>query len=681
VVFGKSGGFGAAIELSTLDGSTGFRIDGSDAGDRSGGSVSGAGDVNGDGFDDLIIGAHGADPGGSDRAGESYVLFGGNFTGGAETQVGDATANTLTASQGAGATDVLIGGQGNDTLIGDGGPDVLRGGEGDDTLALPDADFSGTPRLLGGNGNDTLRVDGSGITLDLTSIRDNRVVDIEVIDICGSGDNTLTLDQREVLNLSSHSNTVLVRRDRGDSVHIGGGWIPGGIESIGIDAFAVYRQGPAVLKVQVAVAPDLVGVHRRNKFFIDHNGNGNWDGTAGGDAVYKFGGVGDLPVNGDFNGDGYDEIGVYRPGNSKWYLDSNANGGWDPGVDTVRQFGVAGVDVPVVGDWNGDGTDDVAVRRNRRFLVDANGTGKWETVAGGDAIYSYGVAMDASAVGDWNADGFEDLGVRLLERFLIDSNGNRHWDSIGSGLDDVYIFGEVGQAPATGDWAGNGADQIGTWIAGLFRLDWDGSGTWDRPAGGDVVYSFGLSTDTPIVGKWPPTPYALDLLAAPGTFVGPTAQIEPLTQEVLAPVVQLAIDTWSAAPLSASQQQALIQPDIRIADLPGAKLGQTFGSTITFDLNAARWGWDLSRAPRAEDGEPDAAGAGRMDLVTAVMHELGHVLGYDHAESGVMQDTLSLDARHIGEDGWLLDDPAKLVAPLDTADFSPAEVDKYFAAK
>jgi len=59
VVFGKSGAFASAVNLSTLDGTTGFRIDGIDASDYSGGSVSSAGDVNGDGFDDLIIGAYG----------------------------------------------------------------------------------------------------------------------------------------------------------------------------------------------------------------------------------------------------------------------------------------------------------------------------------------------------------------------------------------------------------------------------------------------------------------------------------------------------------------------------------------------------------------------------------------------------------------------------------------------
>ena len=63
------------IELSDLDGTNGFQISGEAADDCSGWSVASAGDVNGDGFDDLIVGAHGADPNGSD-SGASYVVFG-----------------------------------------------------------------------------------------------------------------------------------------------------------------------------------------------------------------------------------------------------------------------------------------------------------------------------------------------------------------------------------------------------------------------------------------------------------------------------------------------------------------------------------------------------------------------------------------------------------------------------
>ena len=75
VVFGKASGFAAAIDLSTLNGGNGFRLDGAAADNLTGYTVASAGDVNGDGFADVIIGAHGADPHGF-SSGSSYVVFG-----------------------------------------------------------------------------------------------------------------------------------------------------------------------------------------------------------------------------------------------------------------------------------------------------------------------------------------------------------------------------------------------------------------------------------------------------------------------------------------------------------------------------------------------------------------------------------------------------------------------------
>ncbi len=243
VVFGKAGGLSASLDLSSLDGTTGFRLDGIEPNDYSGNSVSGAGDVNGDGFDDLIIGGSGADPGGRASAGQTFVVFGGDFTG-AATHIGDSEDNVLEGDAGA---DVMIGAQGNDLLRGAGGADVLRGGSGDDELVIADLAFA---RAAGGNGIDTLRLDASGVTLDLTLVADNRVTDIEAIDIRGGGANTLTLDLNEALNLSTHSNTVIVHRDVDDQVDIGTGWADVGTETISGSLFRVFTQGAATVKVQ-----------------------------------------------------------------------------------------------------------------------------------------------------------------------------------------------------------------------------------------------------------------------------------------------------------------------------------------------------------------------------------------------------------------------------------------------
>ena len=74
VIFGRSSGFTSAINISSLDGSIGFRLNGVSPLDNSGRSVASAGDVDGDGFADLIIGASQADPNGT-VSGASYVYF------------------------------------------------------------------------------------------------------------------------------------------------------------------------------------------------------------------------------------------------------------------------------------------------------------------------------------------------------------------------------------------------------------------------------------------------------------------------------------------------------------------------------------------------------------------------------------------------------------------------------
>ena len=246
VIFGRASGFGSVLDLETLSVDEGFVIAGIDTDDRLGSSVSGAGDVNGDGFADLIVGAPDADGGpdnAPDGAGEAYVVFGGDFTG-AVTQQGDGTADTLTGSS---AADVLLGAQGDDTLVGDGGADVLYGGEGDDILAIGDAALA---RLDGGMGSDTLRLDGDGVTLDLTALSDLTIEAIEVIDLQeGSGSHSLTLDLQEVLNLSDSSNTLTILGDSSDRVDIGSGWASQGT----VDGVETFTQGAATLEIDTDV--------------------------------------------------------------------------------------------------------------------------------------------------------------------------------------------------------------------------------------------------------------------------------------------------------------------------------------------------------------------------------------------------------------------------------------------
>lgn len=153
VVFGSAEGFDTNIVLSELDGVDGFILKGIDSSGRSGQSVSGAGDINGDGIKDIVVGAPYAKQSGH-NAGESYVVFGRPqpITGTTDNDklYGQRSSDTISGGRG---RDRLYGKAGRDVLSGGNGHDILEGGEGDDTLN----GNSGRDVLKGGTGNDLLR--------------------------------------------------------------------------------------------------------------------------------------------------------------------------------------------------------------------------------------------------------------------------------------------------------------------------------------------------------------------------------------------------------------------------------------------------------------------------------------------------------------------------------------------
>ena len=167
IVYGGASAPGrdGVLDLSDLDGTNGFILNGIDAGDSSGHSVSSAGDVNGDGYDDLIIGARYADPNGDFWAGETYIVYGGATAPGTD---GELNLGALDGSNGFILTGIdwldrsgfSVSSAGD--VNGDGYDDLIIGAP----FADPNGRFSGETYIVYGGAN----APGTDGVLDLSDL-------------------------------------------------------------------------------------------------------------------------------------------------------------------------------------------------------------------------------------------------------------------------------------------------------------------------------------------------------------------------------------------------------------------------------------------------------------------------------------------------------------------------------
>lgn len=207
VLFGTASNFTTPVALGTLDADHALHLQGAIAQFNRGLDVAGGGDINGDGYDDIMV---------ASAVNEVYVVYGRDFRGQVQADGGDGNDNLLGTS----ADEILIGGRGNDVLNGTGGADVLRGGAGDDVLLWQD----GLREVDGGGGTDTLRIGGADVSLDFTLIANNKLSGIEVLDLTGSGNNHAILSLLDVLALGDH-NGLRIDGNSGDSVtSVAQGW-------------------------------------------------------------------------------------------------------------------------------------------------------------------------------------------------------------------------------------------------------------------------------------------------------------------------------------------------------------------------------------------------------------------------------------------------------------------------
>jgi hypothetical protein len=268
-----------------------------------------------------------------------------------------------------------------------------------------------------------------------------------------------------------------------------------------------------------------VGVSRWNGGFLeDSNGNAAYD--AGVDrwipAFVGPGGyvAGDMPVTGDWTGDGHAKVGVYRQSSGQWFLDANNNGVFDDG-DLTYRFGGEANDVPVVGDWLGSGKSCVGVFRQGFFWVlDLNCNGAFDgTGANQDAAFPFGgLSGDVPVVGAWTGGATRVGVVRKYAPGGVPTGNPFYWVLDGGAANDgsapanhqpdvvrCFPFGGLtGDIFVTGDWYNTGTSAAGVYRSGLWVLDPALPGApLANHLQTPVTFNYGGAlTDVPVTGKW-----------------------------------------------------------------------------------------------------------------------------------------------------------------------------------
>ncbi|MCK6211784.1 SpoIID/LytB domain-containing protein [Georgenia sp. EYE_87] len=195
---------------------------------------------------------------------------------------------------------------------------------------------------------------------------------------------------------------------------------------------------------------------------------------------FQYGRYTDEVFVGDWDGDGTDTLAVRRA--NTFFVTNTLRGGQ---ADVTFAYGRPG-DTVLVGDWDGDGKDTFAVRRGNEYHVKNSVTG-----GPADKVIAYGRASDAVVVGDWDGNDTDTFAVRRGNLYHVKNSIS------GGAADTVVPYGRATDDVYAGDWDGNGTDTFTVRRGNQFHIkNTIASGAADR------VLSFGRATDIVLVGDW-----------------------------------------------------------------------------------------------------------------------------------------------------------------------------------
>ncbi|NNC92813.1 MAG: right-handed parallel beta-helix repeat-containing protein [Acidimicrobiia bacterium] len=190
---------------------------------------------------------------------------------------------------------------------------------------------------------------------------------------------------------------------------------------------------------------------------------------------FHFGTPGDVPLLGDWDCDGEDTVGAYRPDTGFVYV-RNSN---DHGVaDAEFSFGIAG-DIPLAGDWDRDGCDTVSIYRDGQVFVNNE-----LTTALAEYSFHFGIPGDTPFAGDFDGDGADSIGL-----YRTTSGRTYLRNELTTGFADLeFFYGAPGDAIIAGDWDDDGTDSVGIYRSSVQRFYLSNT---NSTAEADVVVDFG----------------------------------------------------------------------------------------------------------------------------------------------------------------------------------------------